>query len=91
MCATPVETLCQRCKIDLRDCLVVDLVKLTLVCELQRAWFLDSINPRGRDTPPLSMAQLERLSDEQVMAYLQEGRDRAMPSLSSSTATRSWS
>jgi RNA polymerase sigma-70 factor, ECF subfamily len=47
-------------------------------CGLQRAWFLDSINPRGRYTPPVSMAQLERLSDEQVMAYFQEGRSDAL-------------
>jgi len=33
---------------------------------------LDSMNPRVRYTEPLSMAQLERLSDERLMACLQE-------------------
>jgi RNA polymerase sigma-70 factor, ECF subfamily len=36
--------------------------------------YLDSINLKARDTEPLSMAQLERLSDEQLMASLQQGQ-----------------
>jgi RNA polymerase sigma-70 factor (ECF subfamily) len=39
---------------------------------------LDSINPRVRYTEPLSMAQLERLSDERLMACLQEGQGDAL-------------
>jgi RNA polymerase sigma-70 factor (ECF subfamily) len=39
---------------------------------------LDSINPRVRYSEPLSMAQLERLSDEQLMARLQEGQNDAL-------------
>jgi RNA polymerase sigma-70 factor, ECF subfamily len=39
---------------------------------------LDSINPRARHTEPLSMAQLQRLSDEQLMASLQEGQSDAL-------------
>jgi RNA polymerase sigma-70 factor, ECF subfamily len=40
--------------------------------------YLDSINPQARYTEPLSMPQLERLSDEQLMACLKEGQSDAL-------------
>jgi RNA polymerase sigma-70 factor (ECF subfamily) len=40
--------------------------------------YLDSINPRDPYPEPLSVAQLERLSDEQLMARLQQGRSDAL-------------
>jgi RNA polymerase sigma-70 factor (ECF subfamily) len=39
---------------------------------------LDSITPRVRDAEPLSLAQLQRLPDEQLMACLQEGQSDAL-------------
>jgi RNA polymerase sigma-70 factor, ECF subfamily len=39
---------------------------------------LDSINPKPRSIEPLSVAQLERLPDDQLMACLQEGQTDAL-------------
>jgi RNA polymerase sigma-70 factor, ECF subfamily len=41
-------------------------------------YFLDSINPRILREEPLSLAQLQCLSDEQLMACLQEGHSDAL-------------
>jgi len=39
---------------------------------------LDSVTPRVRHSEPLTLAQLQRMSDEQVMACLQEGQSDAL-------------
>jgi RNA polymerase sigma-70 factor, ECF subfamily len=39
---------------------------------------LDSINPRVPSAEPSSLAQLQRLTDEQLMAYLQQGQGDAL-------------
>ena len=78
MCATQSVILCQRrSEIDLRDSLAVDLRELTPVCELQRG-YLDSITPIVRSAQPLSWAQLQPLSDDQLMACLQQGQGDAL-------------
>ncbi len=40
--------------------------------------YLDSINPKARSGQPLSVAQLQRLSDEQLMSCLQAGQTDAL-------------
>jgi RNA polymerase sigma-70 factor (ECF subfamily) len=40
--------------------------------------YLDSINPKARSSEPLSVAQLEHLADDQLMACLQAGQTDAL-------------
>jgi RNA polymerase sigma-70 factor, ECF subfamily len=57
--------------------LVVDLPLLTSVVSTVSVC-LDSIAPRAGYAEPLSMAQLKRLTDEQLMTHLQQGQGDAL-------------
>jgi len=57
--------------------LVVDLPLLASVVSTVSVC-LDSIAPRAGYAEPLSMAQLKRLTDEQLMIHLQEGQGDAL-------------
>jgi len=80
LCVQPSRGFCANThqKYQSQACLVVDYPRASLVFELQLRMFLDSINPSSQYAVPLSLAELRRLPDEQLMACLKEGYGDAL-------------